>query len=261
MPFSFSQLSVYRTCPTQYEFARIKKIPRQISAGESFGSSVHNTLSKWGKIEVERGKRKEDKDQLTLFMDDPEESSLSLTSDTLSLLWHQSFIVQGYENKKDADRAREKGEAMMHKFFEWWGQKDREVAAIEKGFSIEIDVNTIKGRFDRVEQSEDSVQVIDYKTGSIRSQKEVDEDLQLSIYALASEELFGKPCTELLLLFLHEDGIHEVRTRRSKEQLEKAKKEINVLSEGIDEGVFTATPSESACGRCPYRSICEFSVV
>ena len=261
MPFSFSQLSTYRTCPKQYEFACIKKIPRSISAGESFGSSVHNTFSKWGKLEVERGKRKTENSQLTLFTEADETFHFPLSVLHLVELWHQSFIVQGYDSKSDADQAREKGERLMHMFFEWWSKSDREVVAIEKGFSIEIDVNIIKGRFDRVEESEEGVQVIDYKTGSIRNQEEVDKDLQLSIYAIASEELFGKPCTELLLLFLHEDGIKEVRTSRSKDQLTTAKEEISSLSEGIDEGMFDSKPAESNCRRCPYRSICADSVV
>ncbi len=260
MPFSFSQLNTYRTCPKQYEFASIKKIPRQISAGESFGSSVHNTLSKWGKLEVDNERKKEDADQLTLFMEEPEEKQ-PLTLELLIDLWHQSFIVQGYESKIDGDRARAKGEVLMQLFFEWWSTKKREVLAIEKGFSIEVDINTIKGRFDRVEQSDNGVLVIDYKTGSLRTQEEVDNDLQLSIYALACTEVFEKPCTELLLMFLHEDGITEVKTTRSNEQLQKAKEEIGKLSEGIDDELFEPLPSESACNRCPYRGICESSVV
>ncbi|MDP7069648.1 MAG: PD-(D/E)XK nuclease family protein, partial [Candidatus Peribacteraceae bacterium] len=62
-------------------------------------------------------------------------------------------------------------------------------------------------------------------------------------------------------LFLHEDGIKEVRTSRSKDQLTTAKEEISSLSEGIDEGMFDSKPAESNCRRCPYRSICADSVV
>ncbi|MBT4120085.1 MAG: PD-(D/E)XK nuclease family protein [Candidatus Peribacter sp.] len=260
MPFSYSQLNTYSTCPKQFEFANVKKIPRQISAGESFGSSVHNTLSKWGKLEAEKGKKKEEKDQLTMF-EEPEEEAVPLTIDLLLDLWHQSFIVQGYSSKVDADSARTKGEVLMQKFYEWWEKETREVIAIEKGFSIAVDIDTIKGRFDRIERTAGKLIVIDYKTGGMRTQEEVDEDLQLSIYALACQDLFGEPCDELVLFFLSEEGITEVVTKRTPKQLSKAGDVIGSLSEQIDDEKFTATPSESACRRCPYRSICENSAV
>ena len=52
MALSYSQLRRYRTCPRQYEFSNIKKVPWGISEGESFGSSVHNALKKWGEAEM-----------------------------------------------------------------------------------------------------------------------------------------------------------------------------------------------------------------
>ena len=219
---------------------------------------MHNTLSKWGKIELGKqdSKKSGNHDQLALFQDDTEDTSLPLTPDTLYLLWHQSFIVEGYESKDDADFARRKGEKILKLYFDWWGQSERSVLAIEKGFSIDIDMNTIKGRFDRVERIDGNIVVIDYKTSGVRPQEEVDTDLQLSIYALACEQVFGEPCTDLLLLFLREDGITEVKTQRSLQQLAGAQEIINSLTEGIDEGMFEATPSPSVCKRCPYRGVC-----
>ncbi|MDA0375837.1 MAG: PD-(D/E)XK nuclease family protein [bacterium] len=261
MQLSFSQLNTYQTCPKQYEFACVKKIPRQISAGESFGSSVHNTLSKWGKLEVDRGKRKVKSNQLALFADVSEETPLSLTASTLSLLWHQSFIVQGYDSKEDADSARKKGEVLMQKFFDWWEKEQREVLVIEKGFSIEVDIDIVKGRFDRIERTNGKLIIIDYKTGGIRTQEEVDTDLQLSIYALACEEILGEKCDELVLMFLQADGITEVHTSRTEAQLNTAREIIGSISERIDDENFEPTPSESACKRCPYRGVCAASVV
>ncbi len=267
MPFSFSQLSLYRSCPRQYEFANIKKLPRGISAGESFGSSVHNTLSKWGKLEMGVGSRAlDDSNQLTLFSSD-ESDSKPPTPDAqiLSDLWHQSFIVEGYASKEDADAARVRGESITEKYFEWWSTCEREVVAIEKGFSIPITNNqspiTITGRFDRIERTDSGIIVIDYKTSKTRTQQEVDTDLQLSIYALAVEETFGEPCSKLMLLFLRDDGITETYTKRSAVQLEEAKKQIALFAEGIESKEFAPTPGESVCKHCSYRGVCDASVV
>lgn len=258
MPYSFSQLSVYRTCPRQYEFANIKKIPRSISAGESFGSSVHNTLSKWGKLEMQSSKLGDVQDQLKLFIEEVSHRAPDLTLETLLDLWHQSFIVQGYASKVDADAARRKGEVLMRHFYEWWSKTQRTVLAVETGFSVE-DAN-IKGRFDRVEQRDDGAHVIDFKTGGIRTQEEVDADLQLSMYAMAAAQEFSMPCTQLTLLFLHEDGITEMHTTRSEEQLKQAQEGIGLIADSIEDDAFDPTPSDHACGRCPYRTICDAAV-
>lgn len=258
VPFSFSQLSTYQTCPRQYEFASIKKIPRQISAGESFGSSVHNTLKKWGELELAHLPPKEHSDaQLTLFMEEAPNEHDELTVDTLLAMWNTSFIVEGYESKTDADIARKRGEEILRMFYDWWKQSEREVMAIEKSFSLEVDMNTVKGRFDRIEKSKKGMCVVDFKTGAVRSQQETDDDMQLSIYALAAEEMFGEPCVELLLLFLREDGVTEVRTTRSSEQLADASERICELAAGIDDEQFAPTPSLAVCSRCPYRGICD----
>lgn len=262
MPFSYSQLSLYRTCPRQYEFANVKKIPRQISAGESFGSSVHNALAAFGKKEMENGKLKMEKDQLTLFVDDEEPQENSLTVESLIEIWHQSFIVEGYASKEDADSARKRGEQIMRLFYDWWQTTPRDVLAIETGFKWESpDVFTVAGRFDRVEKVHGGVRIIDFKTGATRPQAAVDTDLQLSIYALAAQEAFGLPCTELSLLFLREDGVTEVKTMRSNEQLKAAMEQMDTIVEGIDTEEFEPTPSRAKCSRCPYRGICDSAEV
>ena len=274
MSLSYSQLSLYRTCPKKYEFAVIKKIPRQISAGESFGSSAHNTLKKWGETEI-RKQKSENSDQQSLFtkelLDDnsplpsdflsPSSDLSTLTSDFLLTLWHSSFIVEGYESRLEADFARGRGEALLTHFFEWWQLKQRTVLAIEKGFKVPIDDIIISGRFDRVEDNGDGVHIIDYKTSKPKPLEEVDADLQLSIYALAAEESFGKPCTELTMLYISEDALVERTTARSSGQLTDARKQIRALYERLEEKDYHPNPSREKCRTCPYRGVCSESAV
>ena len=271
MPLSYSQLSLYRTCPKQYDFACIKKIPRGISAGESFGSSVHNTLAKWGRLEEQRAKSKKQNDQPQLFSEQESPNYESLVAHQLLELWHQNFIVHGYQSKVDADAARMRGEKIMQHFFDWWRKEKREILAIEKGFVLkeakekkeekEAKEFSVTGRFDRVEKAGEGLRVIDYKTSAPRTQESVDEDLQLSIYALAAEQEFSLPCTELILLFLREDGVTEMKTVRSEQQKAAALSGILEMSAQIEQKEFSAIPSENVCSRCPYRSICEDSAV
>ncbi|MBU2214100.1 PD-(D/E)XK nuclease family protein [Patescibacteria group bacterium] len=264
MPLSYSQLSTYRRCPRQYEYATIKKIPRSISEAESFGSSVHNALKKWGEIEkrkTENGKWKTAERQLGMFDGEKMDDDQLLTLDTLLSLWHQSFIVDTYSSRVEADFARKRGEQLMQEFFQWWSGEVREVVAVEKSFSLSFDGSVLKGRFDRVEAGGNHVRIIDFKTSSPRSQDEVDADLQLSIYALAVEEVFGKPCTELMFLFLSDEGVIERSTTRSESQLKDARKQIQVLEGRIEEKDFHPTPSAGVCRCCPYKGVCDVAAI
>ena len=259
MRLSFSQLSHYQACPRQYEFAIIKNIPRSLSAGESFGTSVHNALQKWGSKELLLSHGSDA--QLPLFTHEQEKNDEALTDDLLLKLWHQSFIVEGYDSHVRAEEARRRGEKVMRQFYAWWSMEDREVVAVEKGFKVMVgDAVMLSGRFDRIEKTPDGVSVIDYKTTAPRSQKEVDADLQLSIYALACAEVFGMPCTELTLLFLREEEWVERKTQRSEDALQEAKHVITNVGARIEAHDFAPTPHETVCRRCPYKGVCDASV-
>lgn len=201
-------------------------------------------------------------DQLKLFQNDsPPPTPNALSPDTLLALWHSSFIVEGHATRMEADFARQRGEQLMQHFFDWWEKEERDVLAVEKGFSLAMDGLKLTGRFDRVEAAGDGVRVIDYKTTKPRPQEEVDADLQLSIYALACQEVFSKPCTELVFLFLNEEGVTERVTHRTESALRDAKKQILALHKNIEEKDFHPTPSKEVCRRCPYKGVCDVAAI
>ncbi|MCF7844406.1 MAG: PD-(D/E)XK nuclease family protein [Kiritimatiellales bacterium] len=276
MPLSFSQLSTYRRCPRMFEYANVKKIPRGISEAESFGSSVHNCLKRWGELEMEIGRRAlgVGQDQMVLFdktsheYNDDNPDPLHPTPNTLLEFWHQSFIINTYASRVEADFARERGERLMEQFYAWshlrsssfGGQGSGEVwkvIAVEKSFSIDVNGSVLKGRFDRVESDGDSIRVIDFKTSPPRSQDQVDADLQLSIYAMAIEEIYKQPCGELMFLFLSDEGVVERSTTRSENQLNDARKQIKTIEDNMDSKDFHPTPSAGVCRCCPYKGVCD----
>lgn len=271
MSLSYSQFRRYRTCPRQFEFSNIKKIPWGISEGESFGSSVHNALKKWGELElgdrglgVGRRKQKTDgvrEDQLILFHAENKPAGAPLSEEKLLEIWHETFVFDTYKTRFEADFARRRGEELMRRFFTWWSQVPRSVVAVEKGFSIEIDALTVTGRLDRIERTEEGVRIVDYKTTAPCTQAEADADLQLSLYALAAEHLFDQPCTELLLLFLSDEDTVERSTLRSVSQLKDARTQLKLIRERMEAKDFRPTPSVQACKRCPYKGVCDVAAV
>src|SRR5674536_80975 len=54
-------------------------------------------------------------------------------------------------------------------------------------------------RVDRIDRTgPDTVAIVDYKTGKAKSQEDADESLQLSLYALAAREAWGKQANRLI---------------------------------------------------------------
>lgn len=261
MPLSYSQLRRYRTCPRQYEFSNVKKIPWGISEGESFGASVHVALKRWGEAELAMSHELVAGSGLPRLF--PEESVAALdplTEEKLIQIWHGSFAIDAFPSRFEADFARQRGELLMRQFFRWWGRKPRTVIGVEQSFKIPVDDATFAGRLDRMEQTEEGILVIDYKTTRPCSQDEADADLQLSLYALACQEITGKPCASLLLLFLSEEGIVERTTKRSAGQLRDALTQIRLIRERMEAKDFRPTPALEICKRCPYRRICDAAV-
>lgn len=259
MALSYSQLSTYRRCPKQYEFASVKKLPRALSSGESFGSSIHNTLRKFGLLEAEHTP-KGSKKQLTLFTEEHiHHQKLDLTLHTLLGFWRESFIAEGYENRAEMDAAFLSGETALERWFDWWKEKKREVVAIEKGFSYTVpqaENLVLSGRFDRVERTSEGLHIIDFKTSGPRHHDALQSDLQLSLYALAAEDLWKEPVALLSILSVTEDGVLQQDTTRTPHELQDAATSIGLLAERMESKDYSPTPSLQACKYCPYREIC-----
>lgn len=98
-------------------------------------------------------------------------------------------------------------------------------------------------------------ELIDYKTGQARDQKQVDRDAQLTIYAMAAKELFGTLPTALSLYFI-DDGT-KVTTTRTQAQVDTKKEEIAQTIAKIKKGNFKPTPGyPMPCNYCAYNQIC-----
>lgn len=264
MPLSYSQLQTYRRCPKQYEFAVVKKLGRPISAGESFGSSIHNTLRRFGELEMKLSGSHEREKPLQLFTEESaHDLGTELTLTTLLTLWRQCFIAEGYASRAEMDLALQRGKNALTHFFHWWSQKPRTVVCIEKSFKFPVigTKDVLAGRFDRIERGPDGLHIIDFKSSNPRNPQSLQGDLQLSVYAIAARDIWSEPIASLTLLFVTEDGCIEQSTTRSESELQDALTSIRLTAERIDMKDFAAAPSVEKCRHCPYRSVCPFRAV
>jgi RecB family exonuclease len=131
---------------------------------------------------------------------------------------------------------------------------------MERSFSLDLGEVLLEGRIDqinplvpRAQEDEGSVELIDYKTGKPRSQKDADSSLQLSVYALAAqEEMKLRPRRLTFYCLTNNQPVHTVRTEQD---LKAVKAEILTVAERIHQGHFPAAPGY-VCKFCDYRPIC-----
>jgi RecB family exonuclease len=84
----------------------------------------------------------------------------------------------------------------------------------------------ITGSIDRIDRlPSGGIEIVDYKTGRVSSQKGVDESLQLSIYALACRDALGLGTPERVTLYFTESALR-LSTTRTDEQLDLARADV-----------------------------------
>ena len=114
----------------------------------------------------------------------------------------------------------------------------------------------VTGSIDRIDRlPSGGIEVIDYKTGKVSSQRGVDESLQLSIYALACRDALDLGTPERVTLYFTESATR-LSTTRTDDQLDAARADILVRTNRIRGGDFAATPSAEACSRCSFGRLC-----
>jgi len=133
-----------------------------------------------------------------------------------------------------------------------------DVLGIEQPFEIQVGRFTVVGYIDRADRVEnDGLRVTDYKTfRMLPDQQEVDDSLQLSLYAVAAQKLW--PWAKFVQLELHmlRQGIR-MRTERSEEELRTALAYAESLGEQTESPTATFAPRLNAyCSTCDFRGDC-----
>jgi DNA helicase II / ATP-dependent DNA helicase PcrA len=234
---SFSQIQTFKRCPLQYKYSYIVKIPVPYSAPASFGTSVHQALTDFYKL---KKKGKEVNEKILLK--------------TLKNSWRK----EGYISKKQEKQMFAKASTMLTSFYKKGFKKTDEPIALEQSFVTKVSANLkIGGRFDRVDKFDGKLEIIDYKTGKVKEQKEVDKDEQMSLYALAVSDpgVFAKNPEEIILSFYFLKTQEKVSTTRSKKDLEKIKQEVLKTAKEIENSDFLPNPGRY-CDFCSFKLIC-----
>ena len=243
---SYSQIETFRTCPLHYKLRYIYKIPTPPSAAQSFGTSIHETLKEFYQL-VKSGTKPSEKMLLKIL--------------------EKRWVREGFSSKSHEKKFFGKGKIYLSGF--WNEGFDSKIIPelLEQRFTLPLPYKPsekplkIGGVMDRVDLFPDgSLEIIDYKTGAtIRSQGDIEKNLQLTFYALAStsirEEPFNKSPQEINLSLYFLDTQEKFTTKRSQGQLDEAIEEIFKVRKEIEESDFKCE-GNILCEKCEYSVFC-----
>jgi DNA helicase-2/ATP-dependent DNA helicase PcrA len=234
LQLSATAVEEYQRCPLRFKFSHLLRIPTGPQPALTFGNIMHQCVRRYFELRRRGAARFED----------------------LEAFYLRAWRDAGFEDEYQEQSYKKAGLAQLREF-----ARRHESAAtlpldMETHFALDLGDLVLEGRVDQINPFGDgdhTVELVDYKTGRPRSQKDADSSLQLSVYALAARD--GMKLKPLRLAFYNLTDNQLVWTVRTHQDLDKALREIREVAEQIRQMIFHPTPG-FACKWCDYQPIC-----
>jgi putative RecB family exonuclease len=233
---SFSRIDTYTNCPRSFRYRYVDRLPTLASPHLSFGTSIHGALEAYH--------------ARTLLGPLSEQELLDA-------------LYEAWDRRGFADLTREeqltyyrRAQTVLRRYHARGLPTDRTTAATEAWFEVPFDdVAVVVGSIDRIDvDDQGALHVVDYKTNRrVRSRAEVAGSLQLSLYALACQHLYGALPATVALDFVVAGltvtvGLDEL-------DLDHARQAVLDTAAAIRAERFPATPNR-LCDWCDHRGVC-----
>ncbi len=227
---SASDIDTYRICPLKYKFARVFRIPQEPTIHQRFGIVVHQVLERFHR-----------------------EGDVSLAG--LMELFEASWRRSGLGDSDDERQFRERAVEALGRYWRQDRDSDAEPVWIERSFAFRLGPHLLRGRVDRVDRRPDGTyELIDYKTGKAKSEADLREDVQLSLYQMGARESWRLETSAQSYLYVLTG--ERVPVEHSEEELDRVRATVTDIAGGILKQDFEPTPSPEVCSFCDYRIIC-----
>jgi DNA helicase-2/ATP-dependent DNA helicase PcrA len=227
---SASDIETYRLCPLKYKFARVFRIPQEPSINQRFGIVVHQVLERF-------------------------HATGGGSLDELMQLFEAAWRRSGFGDSSDDLQFRERAVAALRRYWELDRRRESEPVSFERSFSFHIGPHLLRGRVDRVDRLPDGrYELIDYKTGKPKTETDLREDVQLSIYQMGAREAWGIETAAQSYYYVLEN--EKVPVAHSEEELDRVRGTVTEIGDRIMAHRFEPKPSFELCSFCDYRIIC-----
>ncbi|MFB3921386.1 MAG: ATP-dependent helicase [Terriglobia bacterium] len=237
LQLSATAIEDYLSCPLKFKFGHVLKIATGPQPALTFGNIMHQSVRHY--FELRR-------------------KSLP-TFEAIEEFYLRAWRDAGFEDVYQEQSYKKAGLEQLRAFVA--RQNPIPVAGeqvhTEIFFRFTVGEVELEGRIDQINpvdgQGGQAEELVDYKTGRPRSQKDADKSLQLSIYALAArEQLRLKPAR---LTFYNLTNNQPVSTVRTDKDLDEALATIREVAEQIRSLLFPPTPGY-VCRWCDFVPVC-----
>lgn len=236
MALSASAIESYETCPLKFKIKYDWRLSEEPTAALQYGGIMHALLKQYYD-QVLAGNTPSDDAMLAQFR--AELATTRIDDPTQRMLYER----EGAQQLADFLAARRADAGTFT------------VLSTEQTFRVEIEGITVSGRIDRIDRLADgAIQIVDYKTGKAKDEKDAKESLQLSIYALAAPKIDAawKPDRLVLYNLVTNTGVASKRTPAA---LRRTEEKVREVAGRIRAGDFEADPGFH-CKWCGYKDLC-----
>jgi DNA helicase-2/ATP-dependent DNA helicase PcrA len=260
LTLSATAIETYRACPLRFKFQYRLKIQTAPQGALTFGAVMHESVRYYFKLRQEGPPRFED----------------------VELFFLRAWKDTGFQDGYHVEQSKRDGLDQLREFVSRQNSQPLPNYLVsEQGFSLEVNGVRVQGRIDQVKALRaeppeqvsrgakappdgeiapcaspppgSEVELIDYKTGRPRTQKDAEKSVQLSVYALGAERALGlRPSRLTFYNLTTNEGVSSVRTSKD---LDDVQREIHEVAEAVREQRFEPTPGY-ACRHCDYAAIC-----
>lgn len=232
MRLSYSKLNTFRQCPLKYRFTYLDRLPRRPRRLFKAGRRLHHALMRWLTYS-KAGTPQWDQVEAAYLAawgspDDPE-------------------LLQSRDYQEGLDILREYHDANL--------ERPCQPVFLEHKFSVPLGPHVLVGAVDRVDATDTGYEVIDYKLDrDLRTQGEVDNDLQLGLYHMAIEEAHGVRPEALSLYFLRHN-VQRTTVRTAEQSRELKRWVVSTGNDIVGERRWEPCPGDY-CGGCDFKNSC-----
>ena len=179
MTWSATRLKSYLTCPRQFRYSYVDGIPSIPTSPLVFGRTLHDALCFVHEHQMLNGKLPPVGDVLEKF----------------DALWSEALKAKPFF--RDGSPSPEQHLTTGHEILRAYlaaPENQKMPLAAELAFEVVAGDYRLAGIVDRVDESESGLIVVDFKSGTRKpTPKDLDDDLQFTIYAFALERMMGRP--------------------------------------------------------------------
>ncbi len=233
-----SQADSYARCPRRYAIEQKLKLPAPESTHMTSGSLIHHALELAERQIIGTGE----------IHGDPEVAIAYLREG-----WDSGQFATPALNRAWLNRA----EGIIRSLYERWPQDSAPPVELEKKVDLVVGGVAWRGVVDRLEQTEEGLRIVDYKTGkSVPSLKEAAISVQLAFYALAIEAMSpGQKVVTAELWFPAKESKSLTVRRLDMARLGEVEETITEITAAVASESWEPRISNE-CNRCGIKRSC-----